>query len=131
MKYLCLAYYDPDKMGAMPPDELKAMVAQCPALDAQLKATGRLVLSASLSEPERRVSMRPAATGSRITDGPFTESKELVGGFFIIEADDRDEAVRIASLHPAATLGQPAGWGIELIPIGRYMSQGSDDGPVP
>ena len=124
MKYLCLAYYDADKMGAMPPDELKAMVAQCPPLDAQLKATGKLVLSASLMERENRISLRPAATGPRITDGPFAESKELVGGFFIIEAADRDEAVRIASLHPAATLGEQAGWGIEMLPIGRYMEQG-------
>lgn len=124
MKYLCLAYYNPEKMGAMPPDEVKAMVAQCPALDAQLKASGKLVLSASLMEREHRVSMRPAAVGPRVTDGPFAESKELVGGFFIIEAADRDEAIRIASLHPAATLGEQAGWGIELLPIGRYMEQG-------
>jgi len=124
MKYLCLAYYDADKMGAMAPDELKAMVAQCPPLDAQLKATGKLVLSASLMEPDIRISMRPARAGPRITDGPFAESKELVGGFFIIEAADRDEAVRVASLHPAATLGEKAGWGIELLAIGRYMEQG-------
>lgn len=124
MKYLCLAYYEPDKMDAMPPDELKAMVARCPALDAQLQATGQLVLSASLMARESRISLRPAATGPRTSDGPYAESKEVVGGFFIIEAADRDEAIRIASLHPAAQLGEQAGWGIELLPIGRYMEHG-------
>lgn len=121
MKYLCLAYYDPERMGAMPPDELKAMVAQCPPKDAQLKATGHLVLSASLQGRDAIFSMRPRSGRPALTDGPFAEAKELVGGFFIIEAADREEAVRIASLHPAATLGEQAGWGIELHPIGRYM----------
>src|SRR5947207_13008193 len=118
MKYLCLAYYQPDKMSAMPPDDLKAMVSQCPARDAQLKASGKLVLSASLQGAESRISMRPTGAQPRVTDGPFAEAKELVGGFFIIEAADREEAIRIASLHPAATLGKQAGWGIELHPIG-------------
>ena len=122
MKYLCLAYYEPDRMGAMPPAERAAMVAQCPPRDAQLKASGKLALSASLQEG--RISMRPTGGKPRITDGPFAEAKEMVGGFFIIEAADRDEAIRIASLHPAATLGEQAGWGIELLPIGRYMEHG-------
>ena len=124
MKYLCLAYYEPQKMGAMPPDELKAMVSQCPPRDAQLKASGQLRVSASLQGPEAAISLRPTGAQPRVTDGPFAESKEMVGGFFIIEAADRDEAIRIASLHPAATLGQQAGWGIELHPIGMYLEHG-------
>ena len=124
MKYLCLAYYEPRKMGAMPPDELKAMVSQCPPRDAQLKASGQLRVSASLQGPEVAISLRPTGAQPRVTDGPFAESKEMVGGFFIIEAADRDEAIRIASLHPAATLGQQAGWGIELHPIGMYLEHG-------
>jgi hypothetical protein len=126
MKYLCLAYYDPERMGAMPPDELKAMVSQCPAMDAQLKATGRLLLSASLQDRKHTISLRPRGGRTGVTDGPFTEAKELVGGFFMIEAADREEAVRIASLHPAATLGEQAGWGIELLPVDRYMPQGGE-----
>ncbi|MDP3762351.1 MAG: YciI family protein [Ramlibacter sp.] len=124
MKYLCLAYYDAEKMGAMPPDELKAMVSRCPPKDAKLKATGRMVLSASLQDRKNTISMRPRGGRPAVTDGPFAESKELVGGFFIIEAADREDAIRIASLHPAATLGEQAGWGIELLPIERYMEPG-------
>ena len=55
-----------------------------------------------------------------MTDGPYTESKELVGGFFIIEAADRQEAVHVASIHPAANLGEQVGWGIEIHPIGFF-----------
>ena len=59
-----------------------------------------------------------------MTDGPYTESKELVGGFFIIEAADRQEAVRVASIHPAANLGEQVGWGIEIHPIGFFEQYG-------
>jgi hypothetical protein len=49
-----------------------------------------------------------------VTDGPFIETKEQVGSFFIVEADNIDEAVEIASKHPAALLGEQYGWGIEV-----------------
>jgi hypothetical protein len=121
MKYLCLAYYDPAKFAAMPPDQVKALVSQCPAKDAELKASGHLLVSASLGGADKAMTLRPRAGQPKTTDGPFSEAKEVVGGFFIIEAADRAEALRIASLHPAATLGEQAGWGIEMHPIGMYL----------
>ncbi len=124
-KYLCLANYKPADMAAMPPAEVQAMVSQCPAKDAQLKATGHLRVSASLGEGVARLEPRSGKT--QVIDGPFSESKEMVGGFFIIEAADRDEAVRIASLHPAATLGDQAGWCIDIHAIDffeQYNAQG-------
>lgn len=60
-----------------------------------------------------------------MTDRPYAEAKELFGGFFIIEAADKDEAVRLASLHPAAMLGESVGWGIEVHPIG-FFEQASE-----
>ncbi|APW37395.1 hypothetical protein RD110_09510 [Rhodoferax koreense] len=114
MKYIGLAYYDPQKMGALPPQERQAIVSQCPALDQKMYATGKVRVSASLGAP---MTLRPRAGKTLISDGPYAESKEIVGGLFIIEADSRDEALRIAAMHPAATLGEAAGWGIELIPL--------------
>ena len=55
-----------------------------------------------------------------MTDGPFAETKEQVGGFFIIEARDLNEAIRVASKHPAALLGEQVGWGIEVRPIEMF-----------
>ena len=52
-----------------------------------------------------------------VTDGPFVETRETVGGLVVIEARDLNEAIRIASLHPAAHLGEQLGWAIELRPI--------------
>jgi hypothetical protein len=67
--------------------------------------------------------LRPRNGKTHVSDGPYTESKEVVGGLFIIEADSRDEGLRIASMHPAATLGEEGGWTIELIPVASYLAQ--------
>jgi len=120
MKYLCLAYYDPAKFAAMAAADVQALVTQCPPRDAELKKTGGLLLSASLQGPGAAFSLRPHGGKPQIIDGPYTESKELVGGFFIIEAQDREDAIRIASIHPAANLGEQVGWGIEIHPIGFF-----------
>jgi len=54
-----------------------------------------------------------------VSDGPFIDTKELVGGIVFIKADSFDEAVQVASLHPAARMGEELGWGIELRPMGQ------------
>ena len=120
MKYLGLAYFTPEAFAAMAPDDVKALVSQCPALDAKLRASGKLMLSASLGDLEGWRTLRPRSGKTHVNDGPYTESKEVVGGLFIIEADSIDEALQIASLHPAATLGEEGGWAVELIPLDFY-----------
>ncbi|CAN7253116.1 YciI family protein [Pseudoxanthomonas sp. LjRoot143] len=123
MKYLGLAYFTPAKFAAMSPDDVEALVSQCPALDEKMRATGKVLVAASLGDLEGWRTLRPSNGRTQVSDGPYTESKEVVGGLFIIEADDPEEAVRIASLHPAATLGEAGGWAVELIPMDFYLAQ--------
>ncbi len=123
MKYLGLAYFTPDKFAAMPPGDVEALVSQCPALDEKMRATGKVLVSASLGDLEGWRTLRPQAGKAQVSDGPYTESKEVVGGLFIIEADSHDEALRIASMHPAATLGEAGGWAVELIPMDFYLAR--------
>ena len=123
MKYLGLAYYTPEKFAAMAPDAVRELVSQCPALDEKMRATGKVLVSASLGDRDRWTTLRADSGKTRVSDGPYTESKEVVGGLFIIEADSRDEALRIASMHPAATLGEEGGWAIELIPMDFYLAR--------
>lgn len=123
MKYLGLAYFTPEKFAAMSPDDVEALVRQCPALDEKMRATGKVLVAASLGDLEGWRTLRPRAGRTQVSDGPYTESKEVVGGLFIIEAEDPEEALRIASLHPAATLGEEGGWGVELIPMDFYLAQ--------
>ena len=123
MKYLGLAYFTPEKFDAMSPDDVKELVSQCPQLDEKMRATGKVLISASLGDLENWRTLRPRGGKTRVTDGPYAESKEVVGGLFIIEADSSDEALRIASMHPAATLGEEGGWAVELIPMDFYLAQ--------
>ena len=118
MKFICLAYYDEKAFKALPKAEVEAIVSQCPAYDQALRETGALLVQASLGKPAESVSIRPRQGKVEVTDGPFAEAKELVGGFFMIEAEDMDAAVVIASKHPAAHLGEHIGWGIEVRPVG-------------
>jgi len=67
--------------------------------------------------------IRPRDGKPVVTDGPYVETKEQVGGLVIIEAADLNEAVRIASLHPAAHLGEKLGWGVEIRPIAESCHQ--------
>lgn len=129
MKFLVLAYYEPQAFHALTDDERKALVSQCPPRDAALRESGHLLTIASLGEVRASVSVRPRGGKPTVTDGPYMETKEQIGSFFLIEAADLDEAVRIASLHPAAHLGEGVGWGIEVRPVNFFSDLSNPGGP--
>lgn len=117
MKFLILAYYNEKKFETTTPEEMKAVVSQCRPLDEALYATGKMEMVASLAATKATMSVRPRNGKPSVTDGPYVETKEQLGSFFLIEAADMQEAVRLASMHPAANLGENMGWGIEIRPI--------------
>ena len=120
MKYLCLAYYDEKAFDALSEIELDAVVSKCPPYGDALRKSGHLTVQASLGSPRATKTVRPRNGKPSVTDGPFIETKEQVGGFFIIEARDLNEAIRVASKHPAANIGERVGWGIEVRAIEAY-----------
>ena len=115
MKYLCLAYGDEQKMATLTPAEFEALVARCKLHDEELHRSGHFVAAHSLEWATATIRSRGGKLV--VTDGPFVESREKVGGLIIIEARDLNEAIRIASLHPAAHLGEQLGGAIEVRPI--------------
>ena len=115
MKYLCLAYGDEERMKALTKAEFEALVEKCKVHDEELRRTGKVVMTESLEWATTTIRSRGGKVV--VTDGPFVETKEKAGGLFIIEARDLNEAIRIASLHPAAHLGEGQGWAIEVRPI--------------
>lgn len=121
MKYLLLAYGDRKKMETLSKAEFEALVAQCRVHDEAFRKTGQ-VLSVESLEWET-ATLRPRSGKTVTTDGPFAESKEQVGSILIIEAKDLNDAVRVASLHPAAQLGEHLGWGIEVRTIADSCHQ--------
>jgi hypothetical protein len=120
MKYLRLTYYDEKKFEALSKTDFDAIVSQCPPRDAELRNSGHLIAQASLASARSYTSIRPRNGRPSVTDGPLAETKELVGGFFNIEARDLDEAIRAASKHPAAQLREQVGWGVEVRPTEMF-----------
>jgi hypothetical protein len=121
MKYLCLAYGDEEKMGALSAAEFEALVAKCAPMDEEMRRSGQVVMTESLEWATTTIRTR---NGKQVvTDGPFVETKEKVGGLFVIEARDLNEAIRIASMHPAANLGEDRGWAVEIRPIAASCHQ--------
>jgi len=121
MKYLCLAYGDRRKMSQLSKTQFEALVAKCKAHDEELRRTGRLVGVNSLEWDAKTI--RAQGGKPMVTDGPFIEAREVVGSALVIEAESLDDAVRIASLHPAAHLGEDLGWAIEVRPIAESCHQ--------
>ena len=95
--------------------------AQMVAFGNRLKARGQLVATESLASHRQAVRVSHAGGKAQVMDGPFAEAKEMVGGLFIIDADTREEAVKLASMHPAAQIGEEGGWAVELIPLDFYL----------
>jgi hypothetical protein len=106
MKYLLLVCWDAEKMDAQtePAPGEAAEDESFPWLD-ELRARGKWVTGDQLAPPRRARSVRVRGGKPIVTDGPFTETKEAVGGFDIVEADSLEEAVEIAAGHPIAAMG--------------------------
>jgi hypothetical protein len=107
MKYLMLVCWDADKMNARPDPEPTAEVAEeepLPWLD-DLRDRGIWLTGDQLAPPRRARTVRVRDGKKQITDGPFTETKEAIGGFDLLECDSLEDAVEIASRHPVAAVG--------------------------
>ena len=110
MKYLCLVYGEEKEIGAITDDD-------CMAYDQALRKAGRCVASEAL-QPVRTAATVQVRNGKvSIRDGPFTESKECIAGFYLIEAADLNEAVQLASQMPPAHVGS-----IEVRPVRELTS---------
>lgn len=110
-RYACLIYYHaPTLFGGSP--EANAALSECAGFDATLKGTSHLVLGEALELPESSVTVRVRDGKTTTTDGPFMETKEMLGGIVLIKARDMNEAVRVAATHPLAKIG-----GVEVRPV--------------
>lgn len=114
MRYLCLAYRDERLFGALSAAKRAAFDELCRAHDEALRAGGALLLRATLGAA---LHFRPQRGEPLLADGPFAAGSAQVGGFFVIEARDLNDALRLAARHPAARLNEHLGWGLELRPI--------------
>ena len=105
MKYLCLVYGEESKIKAMPDHD-------CVSYDEAVRAQGKCLASEALHPVASAKTVRVRAGRTTITDGPFAETKEILAGFYLIEAANIDEAAQIASCIPAAREGS-----VEVRPV--------------
>lgn len=105
MKFICLGHIDPQYFANLPDAERNAMMDSCFAYDDQLRSNGHFKGGEGLQPPNTAVTLR--YTGGRlvVTDGPFAETKELLGGIMILEARDLNHAIDLISKHPGAKFG--------------------------
>ncbi len=105
MKFIALVYNDPAMLEAMPDGKFDSDMRNCFAHADALRQKGRLIESQMLEDTSTAKSVRIRNGRRNVVDGPFAETKEVLGGFNIIEARDMDEAVRIAAEFPWAQTG--------------------------
>jgi hypothetical protein len=105
MKFMVLIYTDAALLDALPPGRFDEMMRHCLDHADELREDGQLLDSQMLQAPPTARSIRVRNGRQAVVDGPFTETKEVLGGFNLIEAADMDEAVRIASQFPWARVG--------------------------
>ena len=108
MKYLCLVYLDEKKLDAVPDRE-------CKTCGDSLRENGYLVAAEALQSVHTATTVRVRNGKVSVTDGPFAETKEQLGGYYLIEAKDLDEATKIAARIPSVRIGS-----IEIRPVMRF-----------
>ena len=112
MQYLLLIYDNEKQFETMPKDELGAFMTAYDTFTADLVKSGQMVGSNRLHNIDRATTVRIREGKQQITDGPFAETREQLGGYYLINAKNLDEATAIAARIPSAKTGS-----IEIRPI--------------
>ncbi len=110
MKYLILIHLDEKELYALPEAEMSALNARHLEFNNRLRKSGNWIEAEALEPASTSKQVRVRRGKPAITDGPYAESKELVAGFYLIEARNIDEATRIASEIPSASIGTIEVW---------------------
>ena len=112
MKYLCLIYDEESKLGAMAKSESDAFMGEYFGFTNSIKEAGKYVAGEALQPIHTATTVRVRNGKVSTTDGPFAETKEQLGGFYLVDAVDLNEAIQIAARIPSARIGS-----IEVRPI--------------
>jgi hypothetical protein len=105
VKYLCLVYAEEKKIAALSDRDWDALVAENLELCEELRRSGHYVSASPLDPVQTAVTVRMRNGKLSTIDGPFAETKEQLGGYYLIEARDLDEATQVAGRIPGARLG--------------------------
>ena len=105
MRYLCLIYLNEKELAAMPQKDMDELNRRHLDLNEDLLKSGHFIEAEALTPGECATCVRVRNGRPTVTDGPYAETKEMVAGFYVIEARDLNEAIAVAARLPAAPLG--------------------------
>jgi hypothetical protein len=105
MKFICLGYIEDGKFESMSPEQQTAMVDECFTYDDELRRKGHFAGGEAMDAPSAAATLRFKNGKVVVTDGPYAETKEQIGGILILEARDRQHAIEIMSKHPGVKAG--------------------------
>ena len=105
MKYICLGYIEPNKWETMSESERNAMMDECFAYDDVLRRNGHFAGGEALQSARNATTLRFKNGKVSITDGPYAETKEQLGGILVLEARDLNHAIQLMSKHPGVKAG--------------------------
>lgn len=112
MKYLCLIYFEPEIWDTVSESESEQMERESQAYNQELQDRGNHIAAQALQPVETAITVRVRNGKVSTTDGPFAETKEVLGGFLLVHTRDLNEAIQIASKMPVARLAS-----IEVRPV--------------
>jgi len=118
MRYLCLIYENEKAWETLPPAESEAVMGEYFAFTADIQKNGKFVAGEALQPTGTATTVRVRNGKISTTDGPYAETKEQLGGFYLIEAKDLNEAIQIASRIPSARYG-----GVEVRPVVDFSKE--------
>ena len=105
MRYVCLGYIDHARWESLPEAERNEIADQCFAYDDELRRRGHFAGGEALQNARNAVTLRYRDGAASVTDGPFAETKEQIGGILFLEARDLNEAIQLMSRHPGVRIG--------------------------
>ena len=105
MKYVCLGYIDQSLWDRVPETERDTVMDGCFAYDEELRRGGHFAGGEALQDPRNATTLRFRDGAVTVTDGPFAETKEQIGGILFLEARDLNEAIQLMSRHPGVRVG--------------------------
>ncbi|MCI0630817.1 MAG: YciI family protein [Phycisphaerales bacterium] len=105
MKYICLGYMEEKKWDGMSDSKRQTLIDECFAYDDVLRKNGHFVGGEALQRVRNATTLRWKNGKVSISDGPFAETKEQLGGILVLEASDLNHAIQLMSKHPGVRLG--------------------------
>ena len=118
MRYLCLIYENEKAFETLPPAETEAIMGEYFQFTDDLRKNGKYVAAEALQPTASSTTVRVRNGKVSTTDGPFAETKEQLGGFYLIEATDLNDAIQVASRIPSARFGS-----IEIRPVVDFSAE--------